>query len=82
MTQHQLLATLVERRKRLGLNQSELAKIMGISSFAVSHLENDGREHPRVTTLIRYAAAVGLELTLKEVAGGNEVQLRDPDDSR
>jgi len=52
---------LVMRRHRLGLSQTEVAARMGTSQSAVARLEA-GEGDIRLSTLERYAAAVGLEL--------------------
>ena len=56
-----LVARLVERRRTLGLSQTEVAARMGTSQSAVARLEAGGTD-VRLTTLERYAAAVGREL--------------------
>jgi predicted transcriptional regulator len=49
---------LVERRVSLGLSQTEVAARMGTSQSAVARLET-GQADIRLSTLERYAAAVG-----------------------
>lgn len=49
---------LVERRIALGLTQTEVAARMGTSQSAVARLES-GASDVRLSTLERYAAAVG-----------------------
>ncbi len=56
-----LVAHLVERRRELGLSQTDVAARMGTSQSAVARLESGGAD-VRLTTLERYAAAVGREL--------------------
>jgi ribosome-binding protein aMBF1 (putative translation factor) len=53
-----LVAALVARRQALGLSQTEVAARMGTSQSAVARLES-GAGDVRLTTLERYAAAVG-----------------------
>ena len=55
------IAALVIRRKELGLSQTQVAARMGTSQSAVARLES-GSGDVRMTTLERYAAAVGAEL--------------------
>jgi transcriptional regulator with XRE-family HTH domain len=53
-----LVAVLVARRRELGLSQTEVAARMGTSQSAVARLES-GAGDVRLTTLERYAAAIG-----------------------
>ncbi len=57
----QLSVTLVEHRKATGLSQTEVAARMGTSQSAVARLEA-GEADVRLSTIERYAAAVGLHL--------------------
>ena len=56
-----VVADLVAQRQRLGLSQSEVASRMGTSQPAVARLEAGGVD-VRLSTLERYAAAVGRQL--------------------
>ncbi len=62
-----LAAELVERRQGLGLSQTQVAARMGTSQSAVARLES-GQADVRLSTLERYAAALGqqLDVRLKE----------------
>lgn len=66
-----LTEELVEQRIALGLSQTEVAARMGTSQSAVARLEG-GRSDLRLSTLERYAAAVGhvLAWSLDEPKGG------------
>ena len=55
---HQLVAELVAARVELGLSQTEVAAQMGTSQSSVARLEA-GQADMRLSTLERYAAAVG-----------------------
>ena len=57
----QLSVKLVERRHAVGLSQTEVAARMGTSQSAVARLEA-GEADVRLSTLERYAAAVGFQL--------------------
>lgn len=57
----QIVASLVARRRTLGLSQTEVAARMGTSQSAVARLES-GAADVRLTTLERYAAALGRRL--------------------
>lgn len=55
---------LVARRRELGLSQTEVAARMGTSQSAVARLES-GAADMRLSTLQRYATAVGYDLDLR-----------------
>jgi predicted XRE-type DNA-binding protein len=59
-----LLAELAARRQASGLSQTEIAARMGTSQSAVARLEA-GVNDVRLSTLQRYAAAVGSHLSLR-----------------
>jgi ribosome-binding protein aMBF1 (putative translation factor) len=59
-----LVRELAERRQAAGLSQTEVAARMGTSQSAVARLES-GTADVRASTLERYAAAVGSEITWK-----------------
>ncbi|MCL4545136.1 MAG: helix-turn-helix transcriptional regulator [Chloroflexi bacterium] len=56
-----LLLELFRRRQRAGLTQRELASVMRTSQSVVAHLEASDVD-PRVSTLLKYASALGQEL--------------------
>ncbi len=57
-----LVRELAERRQAAGLSQTEIAARMGTSQSAVARLES-GTADLRASTLERYAAAVGGQIT-------------------
>jgi ribosome-binding protein aMBF1 (putative translation factor) len=59
-----LLRELAEQRQAAGLSQTEVAARMGTSQSAVARLET-GTGDVRASTLERYAAAVGSQITWK-----------------
>jgi len=59
-----LVRELAERRQAAGLSQTEVAARMGTSQSAVARLES-GTADMRASTLERYAAAVGGQITWK-----------------
>lgn len=59
---------LVARRRHLGLSQTEVAARMGTSQSAVARFES-GQGDVRLSTLERYAAAVGWDLSWRMRAG-------------
>lgn len=58
---HLLAESLVARRVKLGLTQTEVAARMGTSQSAVARIES-GDADVRLSTLERYAAALGHEI--------------------
>jgi predicted transcriptional regulator len=60
-------AEMAKKRRDLGLSQTEVAARMGTSQSAVARLES-GDADVRLSTLERYAAALGfsLEVSMKE----------------
>src|SRR5215471_20023690 len=59
-----LVRELAEQRQSAGLSQTEVAARMGTSQSAVARLES-GTADVRASTLERYAAAVGGQITWK-----------------
>jgi predicted transcriptional regulator len=59
-----LASELVELRRRSGLSQTQVAARMGTSQSAVARLEG-GDVDVRLSTLERYAAAVGHQMDLR-----------------
>ena len=62
--QKEVIEALVRERERLGLSQTIVAARMGTSQSAVARLEA-GDGDMRVSTLARYAAAVGRDLQFR-----------------
>ena len=61
---YDLMFALVRARKNSGLKQPEVAERMGVSQQAVSKIEDmDG--DPKLSTIRRYATAIGVGLDLK-----------------
>jgi transcriptional regulator with XRE-family HTH domain len=54
----ELIRRLVELRRHHGLSQTEVAARMGTSQSALARLES-GQSDTRMSTLVRYAAALG-----------------------
>ena len=61
---HELLAELVAYRRAAGLSQSQVAERMGTSQPAVARLEA-GDVDARMSTMQRYAAALGQQMELR-----------------
>jgi hypothetical protein len=66
-----LLADLTAQRRAAGLSQTEVAARMGTSQSAVARLET-GDADVRVSTLERYAAAIGSQLAWRAQAQPGE----------
>lgn len=62
--QRELGAAFALRRQQLGLSQTEVAARMGTSQSAVARLES-GALDVRLSTLARYAAALGDDVDVK-----------------
>lgn len=54
-----LLVRLIEARKSAGLTQEQVAEILGLSQATISAFERLGND-PRLSTIRRYARAVGV----------------------
>ena len=64
----------LKARKRAGLTQAEIAARMGTKAPAVARIEAGGgskRHSPSISTLRRYAEAVGCKLKIELVPLGN-----------
>ncbi len=73
-----LLADLAAQRQSAGLSQTEIAARMGTSQSAVARLEA-GQADVRMSTLERYAAAVGSDLTWQLRPGSDQTSRRNPE---
>jgi transcriptional regulator with XRE-family HTH domain len=62
--QEQMLESLINMRKTKGLSQEEVGIRMGISQPAVAAFESY-EANPTMSTIRRYALAVGAELSIK-----------------
>jgi DNA-binding XRE family transcriptional regulator len=60
-----LVRELLGARIRAGLTQEEVAEAMGTTKSAVSRLEAVGKHSPSVSTLKKYASAVGCEVEIR-----------------
>ena len=68
-TEYALVRELLSARSRAGLTQEEVAQRMGTTKSAVSRLEAAGKTSPSVTTLEKYAQAVGSRVEIRLVPG-------------
>lgn len=66
--EYQIASQMLKARSRAGLTQDAVAERMGTTKSAISRLESAGKKHaPSITTLQRYARAVGCDLQVKLV---------------
>lgn len=65
--EYQVADQLLKARARAGLTQDAVAEIMGTTKSAISRLEAAGKHAPSLSTLKRYAHAVGCKLQVKLV---------------
>lgn len=65
--EYQMVDQLLTARARAGLTQEAVAERMGTTKSAVSRLEGQRRHAPSLSTLRRYAEAVGCELRISLV---------------
>ena len=65
--EYEVVKQLLRARTQAGLTQDAVAERMGTTKSAVSRLESAGKHTPSLSTLKRYAEAVGCELQVKLV---------------
>jgi DNA-binding XRE family transcriptional regulator len=65
--EYRLAREMLAARSRLGLTQEEVAGLMGTTKSAISRLEASGKHTPSLSTLKKYAQAVGCNLEIKLV---------------
>jgi DNA-binding XRE family transcriptional regulator len=62
-----LAREMLSARSKSGLTQEAVAELMGTTKSAVSRLESADKHIPSLTTLKKYAQAVGCDLEIKLV---------------
>ena len=65
--EYSVVDQLLKARTRAGLTQDVVAERMGTTKSAISRLESVGKHTPSLSTLRRYAQAVGCELQVRLV---------------
>ena len=65
--EYRLTREMLTARSKFGLTQEAVAELMGTTKSAVSRLEAAGKHAPSLTTLKKYARAVGCRLEIKLV---------------
>ncbi len=63
--EYALACQMIKARAKAGLTQDAVAERMGTTKSAISRLEAAGKHAPSLTTLKKYAAAVGCDLQVK-----------------
>ncbi|NTW28169.1 MAG: transcriptional regulator [Coriobacteriia bacterium] len=66
-----LVRELLNARYKAGLTQEAVAERMGTTKSAVSRLEASGKHSPSMSTLKKYAEAVGHHVEIKLVPGSH-----------
>jgi DNA-binding XRE family transcriptional regulator len=69
--EYTLLREMLSARSKSGLTQEAVAELMGTTKSAVSRLESAGKHAPSLTTLKKYAQAVGCHLEIKFIPKSN-----------
>lgn len=64
---YELVRQLLHARIEAGLTQEEVARRMGTTKSAICRLEGVGKHSPSVSTLQRYARALGCQVELRLV---------------
>ena len=77
-SEYSLVRELLAARSRAGLTQAEVAESMGTTKSAVSRLEAVGKHSPSVTTLKKYAQAVGCRIEIRLVPGSRPTRRSGP----
>jgi DNA-binding XRE family transcriptional regulator len=75
---YELVRQLLRARMKAGLTQEEVARRMGTTKSAISRLEGVGKHSPSVSTLRRYARAVGCDVEVRLVAAAASGSARVP----
>ena len=65
--EYTLVREMLLARSKSGFTQEAVAELMGTTKSAVSRLESAGKHAPSLTTLKKYAQAVGCHLVIKLV---------------
>ena len=76
--EYDLVRELLAARARAGLTQEQVAECMGTTKSAVSRLEGVGKHSPSVSTLKRYAHAVGCDVEIRLVPASRPASISSP----
>jgi DNA-binding XRE family transcriptional regulator len=72
--EYKLVRELLAARASAGLTQEQVAASMGTTKSAVCRLEGAGAHSPSLSTLKKYAKAVGCDVEIKLVPSAREVR--------
>ncbi len=77
--EYTLVREMLSARSKSGLTQEAVAELMGTTKSAVSRLESAGKHAPSLTTLKKYARAVGCDLKIEFIpkAGSSKQETGD-----
>lgn len=64
MTHEEIIATIRNHRKTLGITLAELSEKVDIRATTICDIEN-GKRNPSLTTLLRITDALGLSISLQ-----------------
>lgn len=64
MTHEEIIATIRNHRKSLGITLAELSEKVDIRATTICDIEN-GKRNPSLTTLLRITDALGLSISLQ-----------------
>lgn len=73
--EYTLIREMINARSKIGLTQEAVASLMGTTKSAVSRLESAGKHAPSLTTLKKYAQAVGCRLDIKLVPNSRPTRI-------
>jgi DNA-binding XRE family transcriptional regulator len=71
--EYTFIREMIEARLKSSLTQKEVAELMGTTKSAVSRLESAGKHAPSMTTLKKYAQAVGCRLEIKLIPNSYKI---------
>ena len=71
-TKSAIITAMIRRRNDLGISQRELAELCGIPQSSVARIESN-KTSPKLDTLIKIFARLGLELNISPLKGGISV---------
>lgn len=72
--EYRLTREMLAARSKFGLTQEAVAELMGTTKSAMSRLEAAGKHAPSLTTLKKYARAVGCRLEIKLVPNARQTK--------
>jgi transcriptional regulator with XRE-family HTH domain len=80
--EYELVRELLAARAKAGLTQEQVAECMGTTRSAVSRFEGAGKHSPSLSTLKRYARAVGCEVEIRLVPAPRPASASTPESQR